>query len=63
MSAARPLTRGKRFSNYMGQGAPVLSVAQARQLRKTDLRRAHERPRKQRVRVRLIRRLRREQEL
>jgi hypothetical protein len=56
MSAAKPLTREKRLANY---GTP-LTVAQARQLRKTDRRRGHERPRKQRAHVRLLRRLRRE---
>lgn len=57
MSAAKPMTREKRLANY---GTP-LTVAQARQLRKTDVRRGRERPRRQRVRVRLLRRLRREQ--
>jgi hypothetical protein len=56
MSAAKPMTRERRLQVY---GRP-LTVAQARQLRKTDLRRSHERPRKQRLRTRLLRRLRRE---
>lgn len=56
MSAAKPLTREKRLANY---GTP-LTVAQARHLRKTDERRSHARPRKQRLRVRVLRALRRE---
>jgi hypothetical protein len=56
MSAAKPMSRDRRIANY---GIP-LTVAQRRQLRKTDLRRGHERPRKQRVHERLLRRLRRE---
>jgi hypothetical protein len=56
MSAAKPLTREKRLANY---GEP-LTVVQARQVRKTDLRREHSRPRKQRARAKLFRRLRKE---
>jgi hypothetical protein len=47
VSTAKPLSREKRLANY---GEP-LTPAQSRQLRKTDLRREHDRPRKQRSRV------------
>lgn len=51
MSAAKPLSRERRLANY---GEP-LTVRQERQVRKTDLRLVHDRPRKQRSRVVAIR--------
>lgn len=56
MSAAQKMTREKRIAKY---GEP-LTVAQARQVRKTDLRRDHDRPRVQKARTKAFRRYLRE---